>query len=301
MQPLYSLSVRTAWVEARKNSIIRNAEAVLQEEGARLSFDPGPHVYTDLETGFVPACVSDVVETWCSFDSEAKATEISARDFHKKGAKYYGMTKEDILRQWNENADKAADKGTVLHSFAEACFCVATGQPEKVDPEWRSRVSEDGTRIDAYSIEEAGIMQAFQWMPDYLVPVVKECRLYNDELGYAGTVDLLCYDMKENFFVLLDWKTNESLDKGFSSKMKGAFSRLRDVPLNHYKIQQSLYQIRLRKLGFDIRRRYLLHIDYHGIFMPVPIEEYMDLLTKLLLERKSQGLSADGKPLQTQK
>lgn len=298
MQPLSSLSVRPAWVEARKNPFIKNAEAALLKEADRLAFDPGPHVYTDKETGFHPACVSDVVETWCNFDADAKSSAIVARDFYNRRAKYFGKTKEEILRMWQEKADEAADKGTVLHSFAEACFCVAVGEPGKVDPEWKDRVSGDGTRIDARSVEEAGIVRAFQWMPDYLVPVIKECRLYNRELGYAGTVDLLCYDMKEGFFVLLDWKTNESLDKGFTSKMKSEFSHLRDVPLSHYKLQQSLYQIRLRELGFDIRRRFLLHVDAYGIFMPVAIEEYMSLLIQLLQKRKAEGLSADGKCLQ---
>ena len=140
-------------------------------------------------------------------------------------------------------------------------------------------------------------MQAFAWMPDWLVPVVKECRLYNHRHGYAGTLDLLCYDRKCGLPVLLDWKTNETLDKGHFNRMKAPFGHLWDISLSHYKIQQSLYQIRLEDLGFRLAGRWLLHIDSVGIFTPVAIESYADVLRRELAARKAAGLTADGKPI----
>lgn len=295
--PISTLSVRPAWVEGRNLPDVVRARNILLAEKDRLDFDAETHTYTDRKTGFQPACVSDVVATWCTFDAPKKAEELHRRDFGKKGAKYYGMTVDDILEAWEKNANEAASRGTVLHTFAEACFCVAVGAPEEVDPEWRDRLRDGGRTIVAYTPQEAGIIDAWNWMPDYLIPVVKECRLYNDELGYAGTLDLLCYDCREEYrqFVLLDWKTNESLDKGHFDRMLTPFNAYWDVPLYHYTLQQSLYQIRLQKLGICVMTRYLLHIDPMGIFSPVWIEDVMGTLQRVLEDRKVKHLTADGK------
>ena len=292
-----TLSVRPAWVDAQGLPGVADARETLLREYARLDFEPGPHIYTDPLTGFHPACVSDVVETWCAFDEQKKSMNIFLRDYNRRGAKYYHMTQQDILDAWHAKADAASAKGTILHSFAEACFCVVTGRPEDVEPEWASRLSDDGKSITALTVEEMGIFDAWNWMPDHLVPVVKECRLYNDELGYAGTLDLLCYDRLIGAHVLPDWKTNETLDKGHFEHMKPPFGHLWDTSLSHYILQQSHYQIRLEDLGFRVASRYLLHVDACGIFTPVKIEAYTKVIRKILAERKAAGLTADGKPM----
>lgn len=290
LRPLWKDNQKLPEIVALRNRIVKASE--------RISFDPGPHVYTDTLTGVHPVCVSNVVASFDSFEAEKKAAELSWRDAATPGAKYYGKSPEQILAEWKAKADEAASRGSLRHSFAEACFCVATGSPEEVPDEWRDRLSDDGTLIRAVEPEEIAVTKAYHWMPDHLVPYMKETQVYHETFGYAGTFDLLAYDLHAKYSVLEDWKTNASLDKGHFSYMKAPFNDLWDTPLSHYEIQQSLYQMKLEELAVPVIARYLLHIQQSGDFTPVRIPEHIALLRCELSKRLLAGLTADGKPRQ---
>lgn len=291
-----TLHIRRAWIDGASDPEVAAIRRTLETAASCLDFDPGPHVYTDRETGAHPVCVSDIVGSFTTFDSVAKAEACSRRDARTPGSKYYGMTPEQILERWDKAGEQASSRGTLMHTFAEACFCVATGIPGSSDKRWYCRISDDGHSIDAVEPEERAIVAAFRWMPDHLVPVVKECRVYNRTYGYAGTLDLLSFDTCIRSCVLLDWKTNVTLEKCRLSRMLPPFGMFWDNALGHYSVQQPLYQIPLEDLGIRLAYRFLLHVAPTGIFTPVPVGDCTGIIRTMLEERRAAGLRADGKP-----
>lgn len=289
------LSVRPAWVERQGLPGVVSAREILTREAEAIEFDPVPHAYREKATGYVPVCVSDVVESFSTFDDISKSKQIAKRDYDNPMSKYYHMTAEQILSMWHEKRDAAAARGSLRHAFAEACFEVVLGRPENVEPAWADRLSDDGSSITAIEPEEKAIVEAYSKMPDTLVPVIKECRLLNRELGYAGTLDLLSYDIVVDGYALLDWKTNESLDKGHFDRMRAPFADLWDISLNHYVLQQSMYELRLNQLMLRIIGRFLLHVRPDGVFSPVAIIEKKAAIQMVLAERLRCGLDAAGK------
>lgn len=288
------LHFNPVWAGLRQEPVILEARRNVALAGFGLAFEPESHTYCDTATGFIPDSVSAVVESFAAFDAPRKAHEICLRDHDNPLSKYFLMNEEQILAAWKKKADEAASRGTARHSFAEACFCVAVGLPDEVEDPWRERVSDDGRTISSESAGEDAVIRAWKWMPDTLVPVEKECRIYDRELGYAGTFDLLSYDFDTHGFALQDYKTNESLDKGHFGRMLPPFGNLWDTPLNHYALQQSLYKRVLIAYSIRVKVQRLLHVTIDGKFSPVEVADHRTTLEKVLAERKAAGLSAAG-------
>ena len=76
--------------------------------------------------------------------------------------------------------------------------------------------------------------------------------------------------------ILLDWKTNASLENAFnqakSNTLLNPFSYMIDEPKSIYTIQLSLYQMGLEQLGYEIADRKIIWLkddgDYEKISVP---------------------------------
>ncbi len=225
------------------------------------------------------------------FDSIAESKKTSERNWNNPKSKYYRMTPEEILAQWQKKSSDACSKGTERHEFGESCFYYMTGQYDKILPAFKKRLRTDGGFESKYPEEDA-IIKFYQDIPKCIVPILAETKVYDANLGYAGTFDILFYydaeldgrDKNKSGLMVLDWKTNEDLYKNFNEeKLLHPFEELLDMPLSLYKLQLSLYQICLENIGCKVVGRRILWLKPEGNYDKINLEEYTNILRRDLV------------------
>lgn len=226
------------------------------------------------------------------FDSIAESKKTSERNWDNPKSKYYRMTPEEILAQWKKKSEDACSKGTERHEFGESCFYYMTGQYDKILPAFKDRLTSDGGFESKYPEEDA-VVKMYQDMPRCYIPILAETKVYDANLGYAGTFDILFYydaelngrSDEESGLFIMDWKTNEDLYKNFKEeKLLPPFDELLDRPLSLYILQLSLYQICLENIGFKTAGRRILWLKPEGVYDKIKLEEFTQALRKRLSE-----------------
>lgn len=159
-------------------------------------------------------CVSDVTHMFQEhFDSTTKAVETSERNFNNPDSKYYQMTPEQILAEWKKISNEACTTGTFRHEFGESAFYYMTGQYDKILEDYKDRLTDDGGFV-AYDPKEEAVVRFYEDIPRSIVPILAETKVYDEELGYSGTFDILFYYDAEldgktgdkSGLVVMDWK-----------------------------------------------------------------------------------------------
>lgn len=253
------------------------ASVLLADSAEGLVFDPVAHKY--FLCGKEIPSVSSIVGYYAPFDSMkiAKLCSVNPR------SRYCGMPVEEILRIWT---DKAA-KGTAVHEFGEACFLVKNGQEDMVEGSLKGRIDADG--LEASSPKEEAVAR---WWNDLdlnrYVPVAKETRIVNPAMNYAGTFDLLLYDLMEHHYALRDYKTNEDLFKRTKETLRPPLTPIRADDHGKYTLQQNLYRIQLENIGIHVGSMELIWLKNDGTYENVRIDEYDTLIRYAMSLRKNQ-------------
>ena len=205
-------------------------EEVLEKLNAAfgsIRFEPSGHRYwfegdesTELES------VTTVVgKLHKPFESEKWAT---------KKALQRKVTKEIILAEWDENARRACDKGTLTHYYME---CFYTGR--------KFVVPEDLTRpeiVKAFEDTKKCCRQFMVQNHETLIPVASEFKVGKKEWKLVGTIDQLFLDSNGDLWIY-DWKTNKKFSTGNSwDNLLSPFDFMQDSSLNGYSIQLGLYR-----------------------------------------------------------
>ena len=161
-------------------------------------------------------CVSNVAHMFQEhIDTKKLATETYERNFNKPTSKYYQMTIDEIIASWNKISSDACSHGTERHEFGESAFYYMIGEYDKILPEFKDRLTEDGGFMALHPKEEA-VVKFYEEIPQCIVPILAETRVYveYDKAGYAGTFDILFYYDAEiagkpsntSGLMVLDWK-----------------------------------------------------------------------------------------------
>lgn len=213
-------------------TVIRNRIKVAFED---IEFIEWNHTYYHkLSNKFLPSVTKKYKEFEVPFD-----TSIA-----KWSAKAKGVTEEEILFQWKEKGRISAERGTRIHKFAEAWYIDNLIQPS----------------CDA----ERGVIEFFKDHPNYIV-INQELILFHKLYMFAGTMDLLLFDIDTEEFIVADWKSNEDLHKNYKKKtLLTPFDDYLDTPLNKYKIQLNLYDICLED-EFPIERRIIIWLEKDSV------------------------------------
>lgn len=240
----------------RKNPVLRRtADSVscaveqarrrLADSSRGLVFDPGPHRYRLY--GREMRSVSSVVKLFDPFDARKAAERASTNPRHE----HFGKRPEEIMAIWEANRDAAAAAGTNIHEFGEACYHYLNDEEGLIEPAYRARITSEG--LAAKTPKE--IAMARWWAENdwsRFALVAKETRLVNPELRYAGTFDLLLYDLWQNAFTQKDYKTNEDLRKWYRDYLRAPLNMLKANDIGKYTVQQTLYTIQLRNIGLPV-------------------------------------------------
>lgn len=207
------------------------------------------------------------------FDAEKMAIACSKNPKHK----LYGMDPIKIQEMWTKYGEEAAKNGTKTHEFAEACFLCKEGNEQLIEGDMSQRCTAYG--LAAATGKEIAAANWWDCLDlNRYVLVAKETQIVNPILEYAGTFDLLLYDLAYHHYVLKDYKTNNELFKDYGKRLKAPLSTIPANDHGKYTVQQNLYKIQLDNIGLYIGQMDLIWLHEDGSWQEVPIQDYSRLI-----------------------
>lgn len=126
-------------------------------------------------------------------------------------------SKEKQIVEWIDKTavrdmKTAAKRGDVVHDYAETLCRHKIGENYDV-VQARDEAARNMKAIDSKLDDDAVngyLLSVERFLNDFDVkPVIPEATVWNHEVGYAGTTDLLCYINGK--LTILDWKTKKKL------------------------------------------------------------------------------------------
>lgn len=216
-----------------------------------LTFEPEAHIY---HVNGVPTTgsVTDRIKRYYNpFDAKKKSLEISLRD---------DIPQEEVLASWNNAGEIARIKGNKAHLFGELYPFNRNLRPQ--------------------SQYDVAIMKFWNDLPEYVIPVLTEARMYHLKYLYAGTADIILYNTETQKFIIGDYKTNKDLFKNFAGeKMLSPFNNLLNCPFNHYQLQLSYYQLLLQQIeNVEVSYRRIVWLLPNGEYKLFDTEDYTEIL-----------------------
>ena len=259
----------------------RNAHA----RDLNLLFDEPTHKYTVLSD---PDSAYTSVTTWNhSHFPHFNADEIIQNMMKGKNwnaqNKYWGLSSEQIKKQWADNAAAVSGSGTDMHYEIE-CFMnqdlineednqpVAYTQSDLLDMYLQEEQSAKALEQSANALEKAQTpIDTLEWkfflkyledLPD-LKPYRTEWTIYDEELKIAGSIDMV-YENPDGTLAIYDWKRVKEIAKrnNFNKRaVTDCIKHLPDTNFWHYSLQLNTYKAILEaKYGKKVTSLYLVRL-----------------------------------------
>lgn len=193
-----------------------------------------------------------------SFFSEFNADKVIDKMMSSanwKTSKYFGMSCDEIKKQWNESGKEAAELGTKMHSNIELELT-------------KEKIWNDDTKECIYFhnfMREHPHFHAFQL--ELLIDLVdKHLEDYKvKEFMLRGIIDA-CFLNEQNNIVIVDWKRAKEIKmtNTFESG-KRPLTRLQDCNYNHYSLQLNFYRFMMERYeGYKIDEMMIVNLNPEG-------------------------------------
>ena len=172
------------------------------------------------------------------FDKENIARAVANKE---------GKTVTDVLKEWKYKADFACRKGSTCHEFAQSRWSKESYKLDKFDG------SED--YLNAVLKIQKQAVNFYEDYKDIFEHIADELVVGSEEYDIASAIDHLFVNKLTGGLVLADYKTNSILkgynDDGKSNRyaknMKTPLMHIKDITLNHYYLQLSIYKYIIEK------------------------------------------------------
>ena len=198
-----------------------------------LIFNEETHTYS-LENTTLQSVSSVVESQFKKFNADIVSAQLAKTKSNDRGSRYYGMTRDDIIKMWNENGRQSREMGLQLHRNIEQFYKYGE-QPSDTDPiEWKQFLQ--------FNLDH----------PDWLC-IGNEVQVHNNKI--AGTIDAI-FRTPEGV-VLVDWKRCKSIDFSGYGNGNGVMKHVPDCNYSKYSLQLSLYR---RLIGIDILHCYIIQL-----------------------------------------
>lgn len=224
-----------------------------------IEFEPVEHKYTVEGQELTP--VSNTLKDFYEeFDTDQKAIEYAER---------HGGDPEEIAQRWRQTGIDACAFGTAVHDFGERFFSDSSLQPSNNHEEAVVSFWKDLTRNKPY-----------------ILKLAPELQVFSVKLRTAGTIDILLYDQFKQGVIIADYKTNKDLYKNFMGKtMYEPFEFLLDMPLSHYELQLSTYQVLLEEAGIKVVDRWIIWLKPDGTYENIQGRDFSVKIKEELLNK----------------
>jgi len=247
---------------------------------ANIKFKEENHEYTvNGEKGYT-SVTTFVHKHFPHFDNESIIKNIlsSKRMTTDPTYKYYGMTKEQILADWETNRNLAAEAGTKLHYDIE---CYFNSNPQQND-----------------SIEYQYFKQFVDDFPE-LTPYRTEWTVYYEEYRISGSIDMV-FENPDGTVQIYDWKRTKGLEYeafGHKRAITPCISHIPDSNFWHYSIQLNMYK-RILEVKYNKIVTGLYLVCLHPLNSPKTYERVQvpaldNDISQLLIWWKNTHLSTD--------
>lgn len=200
-----------------------------------------------------------ISEFFPKFDQE-RIAELSANKRTRETGEE--TTKEQILKEWTD----IRDNGTLVHKVIEEAIL-----NNSYNPDLYVGATKQGLQA----------LKGLQLIHDYVL-FYPELMIYDEELGLAGTIDLVAITRSGEVH-LIDWKTNTKIRKEnkFESGSHELTNTLHNSNYNKYMLQLNVYKKFINNLGLSVSGMFIPHIrpNYYEIYR---IKENDELVNNML-------------------
>lgn len=201
-------------------------------------FDEKPHVYyiNDSCEGII-SVTTFIHDFFPKFDAQLVISKMM-KSAKWSSSKYFGMSKEEIMQDWEDGKNLAAHKGTIMHRDIELF--------------WNGEDVVNGSKEFAHFLK-------FREDFPYLKPYRTEWEVYDEDLFLAGSIDMLFED-EQGGLVIYDWKRSRDIRE--ENVWEGGLYPVSHLPHAnywHYSLQLNIYKVILeRKYGKKVNGMFLL-------------------------------------------
>lgn len=246
------------------------------ERDDAISFDALSHTYS--LRGMPLVSVSSLIAGFFpEFDSEY---------WSERKANERGVTKNEILDEWELKGTRSREVGTHIHEQIERMLWSKRKPKLIYNFSYIGRTLKHEEQIDVSC--ELGYFNALREVSPFAECTVyrTEWRIYDETLAIAGTIDSLL-KTRDGRYIMVDWKCSEKIGEEvgqgrfahkesnpWQKKGYGPLQSLDDTSYNRYLVQQNIYKYILkRRYGIEVSEMYLavIHKRYsQAHLVPVP-------------------------------
>jgi hypothetical protein len=218
---------------------------------AGIVFDEEPHIYTILDD---PQSEYTSVTTWnhshfAEFDADKIIDKMMSNKERWKKSKYYPKTKEQIKAEWEAAGKEASELGTRMHKAIELYYNIQNDKPHNGNDKLQSDEQQgDEPQNDEQQSTEFRYFLEFARDFKHLRPYRTEWMIYDTELKFAGSVDML-FENPDGTLEIYDWKRSKEIkmDNPWQSSHTPCIQHLPDCNYVHYCLQLNTYREMLER------------------------------------------------------
>jgi len=216
----------------------------------------------------------------------------------KEGHKYWGLTAEEIKKQWSSNSSAVSGAGTDLH-FEIECFM---NNPDLESGLKGNKGYKHSDLHETYILNPKAI-EVVEW--DYFINFVKdhpelkpyrtEWTIYDEDLKISGSIDMI-YENPDGTLSIYDWKRSKDITR-VNNFNKFAINKLichmPDANFWHYALQLNTYKSLIeRKYGKTVTDLYLVRLHPDAEEKNYELIKLPDLTKEIdeLFEQRKQNL-----------
>ena len=179
----------------------------------------------------------------------------------KEGHKYWGLTAEEIKKQWSNNSSAVSGAGTNLHYEIE-CFMNNPCAWEYKHDDLHDNYLKELNSKEQKAIEWDYFINFIKDHPE-LKPYRTEWTIYDEDLKISGSIDMV-YENPDGTLSIYDWKRSKEITR-INNFKKSAINKLichmPDSNFWHYALQLNTYKrILERKYGKVVTDLYLVRL-----------------------------------------
>ncbi len=236
-------------------------------------------------------------EHFAQFDPDSVLSSMMSKKSWKSGHKYWGLTPDEIKKQWSDSGKLASGAGTAMHFEIECFMNNAQMDHAYTHTDLYNRYLNDESNSSTTSVEW-GYFLNFVRDTQNLKPYRTEWTVFNEDLKIAGSIDMI-YENTDGTLSIYDWKRSKEIAKTNMYKKYATtecICHMHDSNYWHYALQLNIYKAILEaKYDKVVRDLYLvrLHPDaeqknYDLIKLPILTKEISDLFND---RREKMGLT----------
>ena len=167
--------------------------------------------------------------------------------FDARVAKRRGVTKNQVLAEWDLNNLYSTTLGTMLHKYIENYYC---NKRIKFEGDLEGLGFEEKQKLSRTLPVLIQFFHNFYQDNEHLLCVKNELVLGDiEDTKVCGMSDLLCYNTHTDALEILDFKTNKRMEKRnqYGGNLFYPFEEFSEGEINEYTIQLNVYKYFIEK------------------------------------------------------